>query len=137
MDHVVSAVENALTSGRWNDAAPLLSDLLANGVPCVLKPLSDYEKLAGRECTDDRVRFHLTSRLRMLDDRQWSQSRRAMLQSEKLAQVVRDHGYPCRVVAHGAQLRVASSYLSDKGNWVRVIEQIDATESTVSAWLGY
>lgn len=137
MDHIIAAIENALTSGRWRDAAPLLSDILSNGMTCELKSLEHYERLAGQKCDDDKVRFHLTSRLRMVDDRNWASRAAVVRQAERLAEVVREHGYPCRVVGEGRYLRVASRAMSDTRRWTWVVEEIEADKGSVWAWMGY
>lgn len=138
MDHVVAAVENALTSGRWNDAAPLLNDILVYGVQCTLRPLAEYEKLAGRECDNTRVRHYLTFRLRMVSDAQKRfKADSVRFEAERLAKVVREHGFPCRVIGNGHSLRVAEPYQKPNGMWGWTVFQIDAESRTVAAWLGY
>lgn len=145
MTHIIAAVENALTSGRWNDAAPLLSDILSNGVQCTLKPLSDYERLAGRKCDNVHVRQQLTSRLRMVDDAQGRFREHARrFEAERLASIIRDHGHPCRVMYTVAYqpgtpwLKCASrAYDVGRGKWTWEISACDATSEAVALWLGY
>jgi hypothetical protein len=137
MSHLISAVENALLAGRWLDAAPLLSDILSEGVPCSLKPLEFYEREAGTACDSDKVRRILQTRMSLVDNRAYARMSARVREAERLASIVRDHGFPCRVVEQGTTLRVAGTYVSDNGRCVRVIEQVEATRVAVGDWLGY
>jgi hypothetical protein len=137
MSHLVSAIENALLAGRWLDAAPLLSDILSEGVACSLEPLEYYEQTAGSRCESDKVRRILQTRLSLADNRAYARIQAKVREAERLASIVREHGHPCRVVEQGTVLRVAGTYVSDSGRCVRVIEQVEATPAAVGDWLGY
>lgn len=137
MSHLVSAVENALLAGRWLDAAPLLSDILSEGVPCSLETLEYYERTAGQTCESDKVRRILQTRLSLADNRAHAAMMRRVREAERLASIVREHDMPCRVVSEGRELRVACRIQNTNGHWTWIVEQIVADMPTVSAYLGY
>lgn len=130
MSHLVSAVENALSAGRWNDAAPLLSDIVAEGIPARLQSLEYYETAAGSRCDSDAIRKTLSFRLGV------AERARGRFDVYRLASIVRDHAMPCRIVAGGKRLRVASQAWNGK-RWLWVVEEITATRTEVAKYLGY
>jgi hypothetical protein len=137
MSHLVSAIENALLAGRWLDAAPLLSDILSEGVACSLEPLEYYEQTAGSRCESDKVRRILQTRLSLADNRAYARIQAKVREAERLASIVREHGHPCRVVSGGKELRVACRIQDRNGRWTWWVEEIVADKATVSAYLGY
>lgn len=134
MSHITAAIENALCAGRWLDAAPLLSDLLADGHTADLRSLEHYEQTAGSRCNSDKVRRILTQRLSLVENRM---SARRVRNARQLASVVREHGFPCRVVADGRELRVACRMVRSDGSSKWEISSVEATVSAVRAYLGY
>jgi hypothetical protein len=130
MSHIISAIENALSAGRWNDAAPLLSDILQDGIPARLQSLEHYEAAAGSPCTSDTVRKALAFRLGVLE------RARNRFDVYRLASIVRDHAMPCRIVAGGKRLRVASQAWNGE-RWLWTVEEITADRVSVSRFLGY
>lgn len=138
MSHIVSAVINALTAGRWLEAAPLLVDLLEAGQVATLSDLAFYEAASGQQCTDPRVRSILETRLGLLDRAQARFAGRSQwYEAERLAKIVREHGHPCRVISNGWSLRVADRCIKANGSQGWICHPLEANERTVCAWLGY
>lgn len=149
MSHIVSAVINALTAGRWLEAAPLFVELLEAGQVATLSDLAFYETASGQQCTDTRVRSILETRLGLLERAQKRFADRSQwYEAERLAEIVREHGHPCRVVMWegvGYRLKVASSIQKRVRKWQGEGSHYWTWEFTylcpdhgqVYVWLGY
>lgn len=137
MTDTIELVRNALADGDWRTAALHLPILIHNGTVCELEALETYEQHVGNQAPGN-VRKTLAARLSMLANAQGRfKADTDWFEASRLAEVVREHGLPCRVVGGGLELKAASRMLSGTGRWTWEITYIPANSKSVAAYLGY